>query len=609
MKPRRPPQPETRCPAPEVRLRAAIYARKSNDDNGGNPENKSVARQVERAKAYAKRKGWEVEEEHVYTDDGISGAEYVNRPAFARLIASLPKRGKPPFDVLVMSESSRLGRDMARNTMYVLALVEAGVQVWYYLTDEQEKADSPEQKIMVTLRGYASEVERVKAGQRSRDALERKAAKGYNAGGIVYGYDNVPVFVERLGGEPIKSHTDYRVNAEQADVIRRMFRAYAAGHGHVAIAKAMNGDSRYAAISERYFGGVRPASPRKGTGSWAPSSVRKILYNARYTGKIPFGKHRKAYRAGTKVRVKQPGEHFAAERPELRIVPEDLWGAVQERIGAARKTYLRDTSGKLWGRPGTGVESRYLLTGLGACAGCGRSITKLGGRVGSVGKRAIQHYYGCAYHATRGRTICANGTLAPMAETDALVLGQVRELLTPAAANYVVDAALAQLAERARTRPDTPARLDAEARKLRKELARFVAAIAGGTAPAAVLAEIAQREARLAEIERERAAWAMPVPTELEERRLRREARERLAHFDALLLGDVPVARQILRRLIAGRIEFRPEARGAVRGYALRWSVATGALLGGNIAMASPQGTDLFAAVEIPFGTALREAA
>ena len=38
-------------------MKAAIYARKSTDDNDKNEENKSVTRQIDRAKAYAKAKG------------------------------------------------------------------------------------------------------------------------------------------------------------------------------------------------------------------------------------------------------------------------------------------------------------------------------------------------------------------------------------------------------------------------------------------------------------------------------------------------------------------------------------------------------------------------
>ena len=53
---------------------AAIYARKSNDQSDRDDEEKSVTRQVDHATAYAARKGWTVAEDHVYTDDAISGA-------------------------------------------------------------------------------------------------------------------------------------------------------------------------------------------------------------------------------------------------------------------------------------------------------------------------------------------------------------------------------------------------------------------------------------------------------------------------------------------------------------------------------------------------------
>ena len=39
---------------------AAIYARKSTEQNGVGDEEKSVTRQIEHAKAYAAKKGWAV---------------------------------------------------------------------------------------------------------------------------------------------------------------------------------------------------------------------------------------------------------------------------------------------------------------------------------------------------------------------------------------------------------------------------------------------------------------------------------------------------------------------------------------------------------------------
>ena len=96
-------------------MKAAIYARKSTDDNDRNADNKSVTRQVERALAYAIAKGWSVNEEHIFVDDGISGAEFRNRPALLRMLNHLRA-----FDVIVMSELSRLDREMT-NTATVLA--------------------------------------------------------------------------------------------------------------------------------------------------------------------------------------------------------------------------------------------------------------------------------------------------------------------------------------------------------------------------------------------------------------------------------------------------------------------------------------------------------
>src|SRR5882672_5372329 len=89
---------------------AAIYARKSTEQAGVAEDNRSVTRQVEHARVYAQQKGWAVAEDHVYVDDGVSGAEFDGRrPGLAALLNVLTPR--PPFHVLVMPEESRLGRE------------------------------------------------------------------------------------------------------------------------------------------------------------------------------------------------------------------------------------------------------------------------------------------------------------------------------------------------------------------------------------------------------------------------------------------------------------------------------------------------------------------
>jgi DNA invertase Pin-like site-specific DNA recombinase len=70
---------------------AAIYTRKSTEQNGVGDEEKSVTRQIEHAKTYATQKRWTVQEEYIYVDDGISGVEFVKRPGFLRLMNALSR--------------------------------------------------------------------------------------------------------------------------------------------------------------------------------------------------------------------------------------------------------------------------------------------------------------------------------------------------------------------------------------------------------------------------------------------------------------------------------------------------------------------------------------
>ncbi|MBI4290574.1 MAG: hypothetical protein HY661_03735 [Betaproteobacteria bacterium] len=219
-----------------------------------------------------------------------------------------------------------------------------------------------------------------------------------------------------------------------------------------------------------------------------------------------------------------------------------------------------------------------------------------------IGGRRSYLYYGCAYHQSRGRTICSNGLHVRTVEADALVIEKIRGVLTPAAFDYTIDQALklralhaleARDAQR-REQADTPERLEAEARKLRRELDRFMALIAGGTAPASIMAEINRREARLAAIEVERARLVAvddEGPLELDVRRMRKGFRERLVDLHGLLKSDIPLARQALRKLLADRISFRPVERNGARGYDLSWKIVTGALLSDSyISLASPRG-------------------
>ena len=216
---------------------AAIYARKSTEQTGVADHEKSVTRQIDHATDYAAGKGWTVAQDHIYVDDGISGAEFANRPGFLRLMNALTPT--PPFQVLIMSEESRLGREAIETAYALKQLVTAGVRVFFYLEDRERTLDSPTDKIMLSLTAYADELEREKARQRTYDAMVRKAKAGHVTGGRVFGYDNVEI----LGppddhGRQRRSHVERRINNGEAHCRPRDLHPLCARMGHAPDRKA-----------------------------------------------------------------------------------------------------------------------------------------------------------------------------------------------------------------------------------------------------------------------------------------------------------------------------------------------------------------------------------
>jgi len=557
---------------PTAAPRCAIYARKSTDDSSRTDENRSTSRQVEHAKEYARKKGWQMLEDHIYVDDNVSGGEFANRHAFNRLIADLPTKGKAPFDCLIMSEPSRFARDQQRAGYFLAHVHDCGVQIWYYLTDEEERLDSPEHVFMSAARAFAAEAERIKASQRSRDALMPKAKAGYNTGGSAFGYLNVIV---NENGE--KSHTDYTVDRQEADTVRRIFKMYRDGWGFTSVAKALNCDSRYLAENRKYFAGRTPKPPRNGTGSWAPSSIREMLYNERYTGKVPWGEFKKVWKHGHEQRVKNDAPMSPADRPDLRIVPKDLWNAVQRRLKAVGENYRKVTKGSE--RRDTGRVSPYLLSGIARCGSCGASMIATKVALGSGKTRQLVPHYMCSAANKRGDTVCSHNTRRRVDETDERVRQAIEQsLLRPEAVN--LEGHLKLVEEQRRKEPEKAKGLEGQIKRLKRERDNLLAMRAHGELPASVLAEITKREQGIAQAE---ADLAKLPPKEFDVKdigTLKASMVERMGEFRTLLRADIPTAREALRKLIGDQpIRCVPIMWQGRKDFGIRGGTQLGALL------------------------------
>ncbi|MBA2486683.1 MAG: recombinase family protein [Nitrospira sp.] len=502
-----------------------------------NQPSSSVTRQIEHGKAYALKKGWTVPDELIFVDDGISGAEYIKRPGFIRLMNTL--KPKPPFQFLTMSEESRLGRESIETSYALKQITDANVRVFFYLEDRERTLDNAMDKVMLSLSSFASEMERERGKQRTYDAMLRKAKAGHVTGGTTYGYNNHNV----CSSEGKRLHVVRVVNQNEAAMVRQIFGMYAGGLGITRIAKRLNDE------------GV-PA-PRQSPRGWCPNAVREMLHRPLYRGQIIWNEMEKIVRGGTKKRRRRPDkERIIVEAPELRIIPPDLWESVHARLARTKERTgrLRD------------VESKYLLTGMARCSQCGGPMMV----VGPGTSRRQGRYYGCAYHKKRGSSICKNSLLAEQEMLDQVLLRSLANVLHEQVIDQAIEQTLIQLRSQHHSQLDRRTHIERELSLIEAIKVRLVNAIKKGEgAVEPLLASLSGEESRKKDLIAELDRLDRVGPTELDTARLKREFNSRLADLPALLSGHVSEGRRLLRLLFEEPIQCRAVVEGNNSRYVL----------------------------------------
>jgi site-specific DNA recombinase len=554
---------------------AAAYIRKSNDQQDRTEDVKSIATQRDLITAFADSRGWTVDEKHIFADDGITGALFAERPGLQALLAAT--RGTPvPFSKLIVVEQSRLGRDQIDTMVLIRDIEEAGVEIWSTRDGRRITLSDDTSKLLASLEGWRDESERKKTATRVRDAAKTRFERGYVVGGRVYGYKN-----ERLPG--VKDAARLVVIQDQAQIVRRIFRMTADGLGLSRLARQLNaegipGPQRLSDVEvERLHTAGKPVPVNQ----WSISGVREVLHRDLYRGVVTFGKVR---RTGPKTRVKLPKDQWQTRQDEsLRIVDQDLWDAAHTRIAATGSNFLRaaDGSGRMVGHA-EAIVNRYLLSGLLACGAHsdapGRKPFCNSPLVATTRGRKNVPSYICAGHREKGKTFCTNQTGVPMAALNRAVIDALKVTFSDAKfEQYLLDqAADTEQVEARRTEREN---LLLQIPKLAAAEARLAKAIAVSDDMDALVAELkaTQQERRQAE--------ARVADLEGYERDLRdqQEQVERLRRvwggWAAALDADVPTARQILKKILVGRILVRPVGPGAWRFAGI--SRYDGALRGG----------------------------
>jgi site-specific DNA recombinase len=396
-------------------MRVALYARYSSDLQN----QRSAEDQFAALRSVVQARGWS--EVAAFSDLGISGANLNNRPGVQTLLREA-ERGA--FDVVFTEALDRLSRDQ-EGTAHLFK------RLSYYGASLETLSEGKISELHVGLSGTMNQLFLVELGKKTRRGLLGRVKSGFSGGGRCYGY--------RL----VESQTGaFEIDRHQASVVTRIFRDYAGGKSPRQIAHALNAEGE----------------PGPRGGDWTPSAIygdRRsrdgILCQELYIGVRVYNRRRfrKHPDTGKRSSVLNPeSEWLRKPVPELRLIDDALWQAVQYRQKA-----VSDTPAAYGRKP------KRLLSGLMKCSLCGSGMTLNGQK------------FACS--AARERGTCKNTKIIAAKTIEARVLdGIAAKLLAPEAIAAAVSTAQLEATERQHQTLRARAPMEKELAEIARKLER-----------------------------------------------------------------------------------------------------------------------------------------
>ena len=353
-------------------MRMAAYCRVSTEKE---EQLSSLENQREFFEQYAKKSGDTLTE--IYADEGISGKSMKNRDAFMRL---LEDSAKGTFDYVAVKDISRFARNTSDFLYGIRTLRSNGVDVKFLSSNQTVIGES---EFILTVFAALAQEESVNLSKRVIFGKKQNAKKG-RVPNCVYGYDKIDTFT-------------LSINEKESSIVRLIFKWYIESDG-----------SRRIAIKLNEMG----ISTKKNA-KWIPKSVRRILQNPVYTGRIINNKSvTKDFLSGTREDIPE-AEWYVHERPELRILSDKDFDLVQRKITERQEQYKNDN-------PGNRYSSRHIFSNLIKCGECGKSFTA---KVYTWKNSYVR--YRCCVHNNNGNAHCTNSVAIDEQE----LLGEVKKYL------------------------------------------------------------------------------------------------------------------------------------------------------------------------------------
>lgn len=338
--------------------RCAIYLRISLDPTG---EQLAVQRQREDCLKIAAARGWQVIEPH-YTDNSVSAWDKrKKRPGYDAMVAGY-RDGK--FDAIVVWDLDRLTRQPRQLEDWIDAAEERGLKLVTANGEADLSTDAG--RLFARIKAGVARSESDRKAARQARALRQRAEAG-----------NAPLGVRLTGyttsgalAPADRCDVATRREISETGLIREIFDRFHSGDSLKGIATWWKNS---------------PYPTRHGRDP-SPSSIRDILTNPRYAGRVIYNRHA----------AKGTGPSAAATFPPL--IGEAVFDAVQHKLADPRR------------RKQVGTDRKHLGSGLYLCGVCDRPVRS---------------------HGTPHRYRCPQGHVTRTADlVDEYVLALIREQLS-----------------------------------------------------------------------------------------------------------------------------------------------------------------------------------
>lgn len=354
--------------------KAALYCRLSVDDGnfGG-----SVSIETQKILLEQYCKDHKITDYKFYCDDGCSGTNF-DRPSFKKMLSDIDE-GK--INLVIVKDLSRFGRNYVEAGMYVQRFTDSNIR--FIAADDNYDSLVNSDDLLFPIKNVVNEMYARDVSKKTKAAKKAKARDGQFIGSKApFGYKIDPNDRHHL-----------IVDEPAAQVVKRIFRLASEGVGYNKMAKIFREEKVLTPIA--YFNLNNPdyfkSDYWRKEFDWHVTSIRAILNNEVYLGKLVYGKQRNKSMK-SKEKVRNPKEDWiVVENCHEPIITQELWDTVHKILNAKH-------------RPAKAGEVQ-MFAGLLYCSDCGHFLTY------SQKQRKDGSYHGaysCWMYKTHGKEYCAS---------------------------------------------------------------------------------------------------------------------------------------------------------------------------------------------------------